>query len=94
VLRIQKAHENAKKENGVIVIFGKKGHAEVNGLGTNRKQCNCYRNIEEIDKIDFSKPIFLFSQTTKSIEEFEEIRKNITEKIENSGIDIAGFQCL
>ena len=91
--RIRKAYEDAKKENGVIVIFGKKGHAEVNGLvGQTENKAIVIESIEEIDKIDLSKPIFLFSQTTKSIEEFEEIGKSITRKIENSGIDIAGFK--
>ncbi|MBR7026039.1 MAG: 4-hydroxy-3-methylbut-2-enyl diphosphate reductase [Bacteroidales bacterium] len=56
---------------GTIVIFGKKGHAEVNGLvGRTDGNAIVVENIDEIEGIDFSKPVALFSQTTKDTEEY------------------------
>lgn len=66
------------KKGGQIVIYGKEGHAEVNGLvGQTSEQAIVIGEIKDLDKIDFTKPINLFSQTTKSIEGFYEIQKEI-----------------
>ena len=66
------------KKGGQVVIYGKEGHAEVNGLvGQTNEQAIVIGKIDDLDKIDFSKPINLFSQTTKSIEGFDEIQKEI-----------------
>jgi 4-hydroxy-3-methylbut-2-enyl diphosphate reductase len=91
--RIKRAYEEAKRCNGIIVIFGKKMHAEVNGLvGQTKGNAIVIENIDEVNQIDCSRPVFLFSQTTKSIEGFEELRRIIADKIEQSGGDITMFK--
>ena len=57
-----------------IVIFGKKGHAEVLGLiGQTESKAIVIENVEEVTKLDFSRDIYLYSQTTKSLDEFHRI---------------------
>lgn len=80
VLRLQKrikqeydtpAPEGRKKQ---IVIFGKNGHAEVLGLvGQTNGEAIVIENLEEAKQLDFNKDIRLYSQTTKSLDEFREI---------------------
>ena len=61
-----------------IVIFGKKGHAEVIGLeGQTNNTAIVIESIKDVDRLDFARPIYLFSQTTKSVEEFEAIVEEI-----------------
>ena len=57
-----------------IVIFGKKGHAEVLGLvGQTESSAIVIENFDEVEKLDYSRDIFLYSQTTKSLDEFHRI---------------------
>lgn len=96
VLALQKRISKAWKENpdAQIVIYGKKGHAEVNGLvGQTHGQAIVVEHENEIENIDFSKPIFLFSQTTKSLEGF----KNLVEKIDSKmskGVDFVYYDTI
>ncbi|MFC2151140.1 4-hydroxy-3-methylbut-2-enyl diphosphate reductase [Bacteroidota bacterium] len=70
------------KKGGQVVIYGKEGHAEVNALvGQTNDRAIVIGGIEDLDKIDFSKSVNLFSQTTKSIEGFYEIQKEIKNRI-------------
>lgn len=72
---------HGKNTGAQIVIFGKKGHAEVIGLeGQTNNTAIVIESINDLDKLDFSKPIYLFSQTTKSIEEFEAIVGEINKR--------------
>jgi 4-hydroxy-3-methylbut-2-enyl diphosphate reductase len=65
---------HGKNTGAQIVIFGKKGHAEVIGLeGQTNNTAIVIESLNDLDKLDISKPIYLFSQTTKSVEEFEAI---------------------
>ena len=69
---------HGKNTGAQIVIFGKKGHAEVIGLeGQTNNTAIVIESINDLDKLDFSKPTYLFSQTTKSVEEFEAIVEEI-----------------
>ena len=66
-----------------IVIYGKRGHAEVLGLvGQTNGEAIVIENLEEAEKLDFTKDICLFSQTTKSLEGFQSIVAYITEHIQ------------
>ena len=73
--------EEAKNRNSAseirhpqIVIFGKRGHAEVLGLvGQTEGQAIVIENFDEVKKLDFSRDIYLYSQTTKSLDEFHRI---------------------
>ena len=57
-----------------IVIFGKKGHAEVLGLvGQTQGTAIVIESFDEVKKLDFSRDIYLYSQTTKSLDEFHRI---------------------
>ena len=57
-----------------IVIFGKKGHAEVLGLvGQTDGRAVVIEQFDEVRRLDFQHDIFLFSQTTKSLDEFHRI---------------------
>src|SRR5690554_2006481 len=71
-------------DNGIqIVIYGKRGHAEVKGLmGQTRESAIIIENKAEIDKLDFSRDISLFSQTTKPLEGFYEIGELIKARME------------
>lgn len=73
---LQKKIKKAYQENaGVqIVIYGKIGHAEVNGLvGQTDGTAIVIEGEQDLDKIDFSKDILLFSQTTKSVDGFNRL---------------------
>lgn len=82
VLKLQKRiRETYLQHHGTgvqIVIFGKKGHAEVIGLeGQTNNTAIVIESIHDLDRLDFSRPIYLFSQTTKSVEEFQQIVNEI-----------------
>ncbi len=65
-----------------IVIYGKIGHAEVNGLvGQTNGEAIVVENHEDLNKIDFSKDIALYSQTTKSLEGFRLIIESIGHRL-------------
>lgn len=90
--KIKKAHEQFP--NAQIVIFGKKGHAEVIGLeGQIEYSAIVIENEKEIDKLDFSRHIILFSQTTKSLEEFESIIEKIKSRL-NKGVDFQYYDTI
>ena len=73
---------HGKNTGAQIVIFGKKGHAEVIGLeGQTNNTAIVIERIEDLGKLDFTRPIYLFSQTTKSVEEFEQIVEEIKVRI-------------
>lgn len=78
VLRLQKRiHDKYEKEKDnvtQIVIYGKKGHAEVKGLlGQTESNAIVIEGVDDFDLIDFSKNICLFSQTTKPLDGFREM---------------------
>lgn len=57
-----------------IVIYGKSGHAEVNGLvGQTDGRAIVIEDESDLDKIDYSRDIALYSQTTKSLEGFRSV---------------------
>lgn len=68
------AHKNDENLPPQIVIYGKPGHAEVIGLqGQTNDTALVIESAEQLDRLDFSRPIYLFSQTTKSVEGFQEL---------------------
>ncbi|MFW5544136.1 MAG: 4-hydroxy-3-methylbut-2-enyl diphosphate reductase [Prevotella sp.] len=57
-----------------IVIFGKNGHAEVLGLvGQTQQKAIVVESLDDVKQLDFNRDIFLYSQTTKSLDEFHRI---------------------
>lgn len=80
--KIKKMHADPTQKNAQILIFGKNGHAEVNGLvGQTNGEALVIESAADLDKVDFTRDIRLFSQTTKSIEHFQEIIVLIKERI-------------
>jgi len=78
---IRKAYEQTREQGGQVVIYGKRGHAEVVGLvGQTNGEALVIENPEDIRQIDFSRPVILFSQTTKSLEGFQAIAALLKEK--------------
>ena len=76
-----------------IVIFGQKGHAEVIGLeGQTNNTAIVIESLQDLNKIDFTRPIYLFSQTTKSVEEFNAIVEDIQKRLANSASLIQNSQ--
>ena len=82
--RIKKKYALSENDDAQVVIFGKKGHAEVNGLlGQTEESAIVIESKEEIEKLDFTKDISLFSQTTKSLEGFREVGELIKSRMQN-----------
>ena len=89
VLQLQKrikrqhsANSQMPIANSQIVIFGKKGHAEVLGLvGQTNSDAIVIESFEEVKRLDFSRDIYLYSQTTKSLDEFHRIIEYIQQHI-------------
>jgi len=86
--KIKYSYNNSRNNNGQLVIFGKKGHAEVIGLsGQTGNNAIIVESSEDIAKIDPNLPVSLYSQTTKRIEDFTEITKLIKSKMK-SGVPV------
>lgn len=84
VLKLQQKIKNAYTDNpdAQIVIYGKPGHAEVIGLeGQTNGNAIVIENEADLTKIDYSRPVILFSQTTKSIDGLHAIVKTIQQNI-------------
>lgn len=82
--RIKKTYDEGvelEKKGGkkpLIVIYGKNGHAEVNGLvGQTNGEAVVIQDKDGIDSLDLTRDLILYSQTTKSIEGFREIVEEI-----------------
>ncbi len=70
-----------------IVIFGKNGHAEVLGLvGQTQSHAIVVEQFEDVKQLDFSRDIYLYSQTTKSLDEFHRIISYIQSHISPSAV--------
>jgi len=82
--RIRACYEQHKNDETVppqIVIYGKPGHAEVIGLqGQTNNTAIVIENTEQLERLDFTRPIYLFSQTTKSVEGFRELVEKISSR--------------
>jgi 4-hydroxy-3-methylbut-2-enyl diphosphate reductase len=90
VLRLQKkiklGNDNAESERGQTVIYGKKNHAEVIGLlGQTKGKGIVITGFDDLDKIDYTRPIHLYSQTTMSLEGYAKISAEIQKRMEAAG---------
>jgi 4-hydroxy-3-methylbut-2-enyl diphosphate reductase len=76
-----------KENNGQVVIFGKYGHAEVVGLlGQLNNEGILVSGPGDINKIDISRPVYLFAQTTMSITEYRRFADILSARIKENGI--------
>ena len=82
--RIKKAYQTYPTDDTQIVIYGEIGHAEVNGLvGQTDEKAIVIESEADLDKLDLSRNISLFSQTTKSLDGFNHLVTTLSEKIVN-----------
>lgn len=84
VLKLQQKIKQAYTSHpeAQIIIYGKIGHAEVIGLeGQTEGKAIVVENENDLEKIDFNRPIILFSQTTKSVDGFNNLVNIIKQQI-------------
>jgi len=80
-------HRNDENRAPQIVIYGKPGHAEVIGLqGQTNNTAIVIESVDQLHLLDFSRPIYLFSQTTKSVEGFHSLVEAIESRFRDTGI--------
>jgi 4-hydroxy-3-methylbut-2-enyl diphosphate reductase len=80
--RVKTSFEEIEATGGQIVIYGQPGHAEVNGLvGQTEGKAIVVFTEEDLDKIDYERPVHFFTQTTKSTAGFEKMERLIQERI-------------
>ena len=83
--QIKDGYEQLTKIDGQVIIFGKEGHAEVTGLiGQTNGEAIVVTTKADIDKIDFKRPIYIYSQTTKSPQAYNDITKEIKKRVKLS----------
>lgn len=83
--RVREGFLESEDDGGQLVIYGKENHAEVKGLmGQAEGKAILVRGLGDLDKIDYTKPIHLFSQTTQSTKGFEEISNEIRRRLEGN----------
>jgi 4-hydroxy-3-methylbut-2-enyl diphosphate reductase len=91
--RILKSYEEMQAVNGQVVIYGKEGHAEVIGLlGQTDGNAILITGPDDIDKIDFSRPVRLYSQTTKDPNKYNTISDLIQERMHQTNGEAIDFK--
>ena len=81
--RVREAYDKMRQVGGSVVLLGKRGHAEVVGLtGQVDDDVVVVERMEDLDSIDFSRPIYMLSQTTQSIDLFEALGREVTRRSE------------
>ncbi|WP_163709073.1 4-hydroxy-3-methylbut-2-enyl diphosphate reductase [Mangrovibacterium lignilyticum] len=79
--RVRKGFSDIQAKNGQLVLLGKKGHAEIAGLnGQTGNQAIIIENEDDLHKIDPERPTLVFSQTTKSLEDFHKLTAQIKQQ--------------
>ncbi|SNC68217.1 4-hydroxy-3-methylbut-2-enyl diphosphate reductase [Hymenobacter gelipurpurascens] len=90
--RVKHAFDATTRQNGQVVIYGQPGHAEVIGLtGQTRNEALIVMTEADLDQIDFTRPVTLFSQTTKSTAGFYHMKQVIEERIAAAGGSLESF---
>ncbi len=93
-IKIRNTYLKFKDKGGQIVIYGKKGHAEVVALsGHADNQAIIVSSVDDLDKIDYSKPIALFSQTTKSSSSYHQIILGIKKRLKTDNFNYLDSVC-
>ena len=90
--RVKHAFDASNRQQGQIVIYGQPGHAEVAGLtGQTRNQAIIVMTEDDLDQVDFARPVTLFSQTTKSTAGFYHMKAVIEDRIRAAGGSLDAF---
>jgi 4-hydroxy-3-methylbut-2-en-1-yl diphosphate reductase len=89
--KIRETWLKTKEGDGQVVIFGKPGHAEVVGLlGQIKDEGIIVSGPNDFTRIDITKPVYLFSQTTMSVKEYSNLADILRNKMEYNGIEDTG----
>ena len=89
--RIKDTWQKSKESGGQVVIFGKPGHAEVVGIqGQINNEGILVSGPDDFGKIDITKPVYLFSQTTMSVKEFNNLSDTLRTRMGEKGISSEG----
>ena len=92
--RIRLGYDSSDSNQTQVIIFGKKGHAEVNGLvGQTNGKAIVLEDVEELNKIDFTRPIELYSQTTKDLEGFHRLANELKRRAVDVPLKIHDTVC-
>ena len=80
--RVRRAWEEMRAVGGQVVILGKPGHAEVVGLtGQTNEEAVVVESLDDLSRVDFSRPVCLLSQTTQSLSLFNAMRDEILRRV-------------
>lgn len=83
--KIRRTSEKTSEKNGQIVIYGRKNHPEVIGLaGQAGNHAIVVEDENDLGKIDFTKPVNLFAQTTKSPENYQKLIAKISTRLDEN----------
>ena len=83
--RVREAYDKMQQVGGSLLLLGKRGHAEVVGLtGQVDDDVVVIERMEDLDSVDFSRPIYMLSQTTQSIELFEALGREVMRRAEDA----------
>lgn len=92
--RVKKASEAMNESDGQVVIFGHRGHAEVTGLvGQTDEKSILIENPEDYHEIDLLRPLVVFSQTTKSVDDFRKLAENIKNHAQTNSVEFHDTIC-
>ncbi|BBE20637.1 4-hydroxy-3-methylbut-2-enyl diphosphate reductase [Aquipluma nitroreducens] len=92
--RVKKASEAMNESDGQVVIFGHRGHAEVTGLvGQTEEKAILIENPEDYHQIDLLRPLVVFSQTTKSVDDFKKLNENIKNHAQTNSVEFHDTIC-
>lgn len=83
--RVREAYDKMQQVGGSLLLLGKRGHAEVVGLtGQVDDDVVVIERMEDLDSVDFSRPIYMLSQTTQSIELFEALGREVMRRAKDA----------
>jgi 4-hydroxy-3-methylbut-2-enyl diphosphate reductase len=86
--RVGKASVKLNTKKGQVIIVGKPGHPEVEGLlGQTNGDAHVVKDAHDLQSVSFDKPSILFSQTTKPVREFEEVKQALQEGYQKAGFN-------
>jgi 4-hydroxy-3-methylbut-2-enyl diphosphate reductase len=92
--RIKKDFGSLDESNAQIVIFGKKDHAEVRGLtGQTNYQAIIAESTDDLDKINFTRPVHLYAQTTMSTDNYSQLQQLLLKKAADKGFQNYPLKC-
>jgi 4-hydroxy-3-methylbut-2-enyl diphosphate reductase len=92
--RIKKDYNENYGQGVQIIIFGKKDHAEVRGLaGQTSYQTLIVESEEDLGKVDFTRPVHLYAQTTMSSDKYRHLQEILIERLKDSGSEQHALKC-